>query len=293
MTYGKEASLTRRCAGYTYRSTGVTPMKIQHLIITVILLLATLFSLQTYSSSLEIIPLKNRTANEMVPLLEPMLDKDGVISGTGFQLIIRTSEQNLTELKKIIRKLDTAPRQLLISVKQLSEDEYRRQHSSARIRASKDSASVDARIYGTKSTDNGNNIQKISVLEGTLAFIEIGQSIPIGERTITSNTVQETVRYKNVTTGFYVLPRISGDEKDGERVTLRISPHKASLSSEGGGKIDIQKAETTVSGKLGEWFEISRSTDREEHKGSGFIYQTRGQDNQLVRTLVKVEAIKQ
>ncbi|MCK5091340.1 MAG: hypothetical protein KAR30_02320, partial [Gammaproteobacteria bacterium] len=65
-----------------------THMKIVHLMVTMTLLLATLFSAQAYGSSLEIIQLKNRTANEMMPLLEPMLDKDGVISGTGFQLII-------------------------------------------------------------------------------------------------------------------------------------------------------------------------------------------------------------
>lgn len=293
MTYGEEACLIRRCAGYTYRATGVIPMKIHHLIITVALLLATLFSMQTYSSSLEIVQLKNRTANEMVPLLEPMLEEDGVISGTGFQLIIRTSEHNLAELKKIIRKLDTAPRQLLISVKQLSEDEYRRQHSSARIQASKESTTIDARIYGTRSTDKEDNIQKVRVLEGNLAFIEIGQSIPIGERTIINNTIQESIRYKDVTTGFYVLPRISGNTKDGERVTLQLSPHKASLSSQGGGKINIQQSETTISGKLGEWLEISGSTRREKHKGSGFVYHTRDRDNQLVRTLVKVEKIKQ
>ena len=293
MTYGEEAGLIQRCAGYTYRATGVTPMKIHHLIITVALLLATLFSMQAYSSSLEIVPLKNRTANEMVPLLEPMLDKDGVISGTGFQLIIRTSEQNLAELKKIIQKLDAAPRQLLISVKQLSEDEYRRRHSSARIQASKESIAINARIYGTSSAGKENNIQKVSVLEGNRAFIEIGQSIPIGERTVTNNTVQESIRYKDVTTGFYVLARISGNTKDGERVTLRLSPHKASLSSQGGGKINIQKSETTISGKLGEWLEISGSTEREEHKGSGFVYHTRGKDNHLVRTLVKAEEIKQ
>ena len=294
MTYGEEAGLIRKCVDYTYRITDMkTHMKIVHLMVTMTLLLATLFSAQAYGSSLEIIQLKNRTANEMMPLLEPMLDKDGVISGTGFQLIIRTSEQNLAELRKIIQKLDIAPRQLLISVKQLSEDEYRKQHSSVRIQASKDSTAVDARIYGTRGTDKENNIQKVRVLEGNLAFIEIGQSIPIGERTITNNTVQETVRYRDVTTGFYVLARISGDKKDGERVTLRISPHKASLSSEGGGKIDIQYTETTVSGKPGEWLEIAGTTEREEHKGSGFTYRTRGKGSQLGRILIKVEEIKQ
>jgi len=227
-------------------------MKINKLLFILAMLLTALLPAQAYSSSLEIIQLKNRTANEMMPLLEPVLDKDGVISGTGFQLIIRTSKQNLTELRKIIQKLDTAPRQLLITVKQLSEDEYRKQHSSARIQASKDSTTVDARIYGTSGADKENKIQKVRVLEGNQAFIEIGQSIPIGERTITNNTVQESVRYKDVTSGFYVLPRISGNKEEGERVTLRISPHKASLSSEGGGKINIQQMDTTVRGKPGE-----------------------------------------
>lgn len=271
-------------------------MKAHYLIISIILLVTAIFPMQATSSSLEVIQLKYRTAEEMIPLLTPFLgkklDKNGVISGTGFQLIIRTTDENLVQIKKIIQKLDTAPRQLLVYVKQLSEDEYRKQHANARIHATEKKIRADVRFYSTHGRDESNSTQKIRVLEGNAAFIEMGQSIPVGERTITGNSVQETVRYKKVTSGFYVMPRISGDKVSGERVILQISPHKASLSRGGGGKINIQQAETTISGRLGEWLEIGGSTGREQHKGSGFIYGTKRQGQQKVHIMIKVEEIR-
>lgn len=265
-------------------------MKIINLTLSTLLLLT--LAIQVNAASLEMIELKHRPAENMIPILKPLLDKDGVISGTGFNLIIRTSEPNLQQLKEVIQKLDTAPRQLLIYVKQLSEDEYRKQHSNAKIHATDKKVNANIRIYSTHDRDEGNVIQKVRVLEGNPAFIEAGQAIPLGERVTNGHSVQETVRYKNVTRGFYVLPRVSGNKVSGERVTLFISPHKASLSPEGGGKINIQQVETTVSGKLGEWMEIGGSTSYEQHKGTGFTYRTKSRSSQSGRTMIKVEEIK-
>lgn len=63
--------------------------------------------------------------------------------------------------------------------------------------------------------------------------------------------VVERAQYSDVTTGFYVRPRVSGD-----RVTLEIGPQRDLLSRQSPGSVDVQSMATTVSGRLGEWMDV-------------------------------------
>src|SRR5688572_25798016 len=76
---------------------------------------------------LEVIPLKYRTAEELIPILQPMLPREGSISGLRGQLVIRTTAANLEEVRKILSSIDVAPRRLLITVAQdLASERTRR-----------------------------------------------------------------------------------------------------------------------------------------------------------------------
>ena len=66
-----------------------------------LLLLTALLQVTAYAQNtvLEVVPLKYRTSEQIIPVLKPLLDKDGTLSGMQNQLIIRTSPANLAELK--------------------------------------------------------------------------------------------------------------------------------------------------------------------------------------------------
>jgi len=72
----------------------------------------------TDQTILEVIPLKHRTTDEIIPLIHPFLDRQGALSGMRSQLIIRTTPDNLQEIKQLLNEIDTAPRRLIITVKQ-------------------------------------------------------------------------------------------------------------------------------------------------------------------------------
>src|SRR5690606_36428064 len=104
------------------------------------------------------------------------------------------------------------------------------------------------------STDNSHTYT-VQTLEGEPAFIRAGQSVPVPSRNtvITRNgvIVQNSTQYQDAGSGFYVVPRLSGD-----RVSLMVAPR---LSEVGPGRvptIDVQDVQTTVSGRLGEWLDI-------------------------------------
>jgi len=99
----------------------------------------------------------------------------------------------------------------------------------------------------------------VRVMEGREAFVSVGRSVPVRERQVQRTVVGgrvveqvvESAQYRDVASGFYVLPRVSGD-----RVTLDVSSQRESLSRRQAGSVNVQSLVTTLSGRLGEWMEI-------------------------------------
>lgn len=255
------------------------------------LLALTLFAATAAADSIEVIELRNRPAADLIPVIRPMLDAGGSLTGQGFQLIVRSNPGNLEQIRHLVNALDTAPEQLLISVFQGTERDLRAlamsgglryendhvegsagDHSSqqrgAGIRYSTDGTSVTARTLATRGRLSDNPIHQLRVTSGSEGYVETGQSIPYFSGSVwrgpRGTSVESAVDYKDVTTGFYVLPRVRG-----EHVTLEISPHKNAVSQTRAGAIDTQRATTTVSGPLGEWLQIGGVTEQVERSGSG------------------------
>ena len=239
----------------------------------------------------EIVPIQHRQAAELVDTLQPFLEEGGIIRAYNHQLIIKSSDQNLTELKQIIQKLDQAPRQLLITVRQPLASEAHSYGSSTSGQITPKGSSVSIKTYSTSSRDQAPTEQQIRTLEGQPAAIYIGQAFPLGQQetvqTPSGSYSKSRVDYKEVKTGFTVIPRVNGDE-----VILEISPQTESLPVTGGGMIQIQRAHTTVRGKLGEWLELSGATSEQNSTGKRLLYSTRSRDKQTRRILVKVNEIK-
>lgn len=253
-------------------------------------------------SRLEVIALKHLTSEQAVNLLKPLLDKEGAISGMNNQLVVRTTPGNLEQIKQALAALDVAPHRLMITVKQdvNSSRETRSTEASGHIRSGKvvttvgrddprEQAGAEVRITRTDALRDDRNTQQLQVLEGTPAFIEIGESVPVAEPGFIlapQPIIYNSISYKDLTTGFSVLPRVHDDE-----VTVEITPHRAVLSREGGGKIDIQASHTTVSGKLGEWLDLGGAVQRQSSAEGGIVYSTRGLSSEQSRVLIKVEKL--
>jgi len=254
-------------------------------------------------SALEVITLRYRAAEQVIPVLRPLLDKNGTLSGMQNQLIVRTTRANLAEIKRVLEKLDAVPRRLMITVRQdAAVDRDRAQADvSGRIRMSGGNASVigTGRIDGTRSLDADRNTQTLQVLEGSSAFIRMGQSVPVQQPQVQPAMVNgklvghvgTSVEYRDVTSGFYALPRLAGD-----RVTLEIKPQRDTLSSPEQnlppGSVNVQQAETTVSGRLGEWIEVAGVVQGMPNQQAVILGSTRDVSGDNRRILLKVDEIR-
>lgn len=246
-------------------------------------------------TQMEVIPLRYRTADQIIPALQPFLDRSGTLSGYQNQLIVRTTPQNLAELRQILATLDAMPRRLLITVAQDADVLRERsvveasgsfggdrgrvtippepgRQTGAIVQGGSGDDRFRARVDGGVSAGSRRGTQTVQVLEGNEASIRVGQSAPMPtrsvRRTVVNGQVVEQVvdnaQIVEANTGFRVRPRVSGSQ-----VTLEIMPQTESFSPRQPGAVNVQSASTVVSGSLGEWIEVGGSTTKSSDRQSG------------------------
>lgn len=270
------------------------------------------FSLSAFAQEkIEVITLNYRNAAEILPLIQPLVGKDGAVTGLQNRLVIRASAQKMQQIKSVIASLDSKPRRLMITVRQNTTRDALAQEASvygsvgsehgrvsipqspgkagAKIEVGSRQDRVGAKITSTRDIENSADVQNVQVLEGNSAFIRAGQSVPVQSRTVVrgrhGTTVVEDTQYQDVTSGFYVLPRVSGTQ-----VTLEINPQRNTLGSQG--TVNVQQASTVVSGRLGEWIELGGVGQQSNSSGSGTVYSTQDVSADKRSIFVKVEEVQ-
>lgn len=264
----------------------------------------------TQQAVLEVIELRARRADDVIPVLRPLLAPGGTISGLQGKLIVRTTPANLAELRRVLDLIDAAPRRLMISVRQ--DDSATREDNAVEITGSvgSDRARVTvpgsgetsgstvqggsgddalrARVLDKRSVGSGANVQTVQVLEGNTAFIRLGESVPVRSRT-TISTPQgvrevESVEYRNVDAGFYATPRVSGGQ-----VTIQLSARRDAVLDRDTGAARIQRVDSVVSGRLGEWIEVGSIVEDASSVETGTISRRSTVSSDRRRTYIKVE----
>ncbi|MFT5395029.1 MAG: type II secretory pathway component GspD/PulD (secretin) [Gammaproteobacteria bacterium] len=265
------------------------------------------------SMKIETIPMQNRQVEDVIPILKPLVVEGGTVTGINNKLIVKTTPSNLKQIKQVLAQIDNAPRRLMISVKQdvdgslnVKESGVSGRYSTGDVTiASPDTGRGGTIIQGKDSDGNvvryrqletrsrleDRNVFRVQALEGNPAYISTGQSVPIPNQTtfVTGGgvVVQDGVEYRDVESGFYVLPRIQGDN-----VTLLISPKLSRISPNQAAIFDIQNVETTVSGRLGEWIPVGGATQHFNDSSKRNLISTKRRSQEQRNVLVKVEEIK-
>jgi len=262
----------------------------------------------------EVIEVGFRPVEEMVDILRPLVPRPGSVSGAYGKIVIRTTPENMREIKSILSELNRAPANLLISVRHAMNDEIRRdlhqvygeirgndgsisagrEPRSGRglgIEAEGGDVSAGARIDSTRSDTRGGGTQRVRVLEGREAFIRSGQAVPIAEERVVISgdgvkTVQRSTGFANVESGFYVRARLAGDD----RVNVEIFPRNNRLDSSSGG-IDVREASTVVSSPLGRWMEIGGVSGSSSTRSSGIGSSSSSSTRSDYATYLKVERL--
>lgn len=196
---------------------------------------------------LEVIPLGYRTADQVIPVIQPMLAPGGSISGMQSQLIVRTTPENLAEIRRILASVDSVPRKLLISVRQNAQASQNERGGEISGRVGNDNARVvvpgsgdtsggrvvirqgddriSGRVFDTTTTASERGTQTVQVLEGREAFVAVGQSAPIPQREVRRTVVNGRVVEQVVDSTQYrdeILPQLKHDLAQAEFIDGKL-----------------------------------------------------------------------
>jgi type II secretory pathway component GspD/PulD (secretin) len=230
--------------------------------------------------SLEVIDLKHRTAAEVIPVLKPLLEQGGALSGQDYQLFVRASAGNVRQLRAALAQIDRQPDQLVVSVRRSTQQEMERERAQVSGTVSTRSADVSVRATDGSQRDRNDGVATVQVLEGNSALISSGSDVPI----VTSVAAgagrrpwaAATTSYRNLSSGFMVTPRVNGSQ-----VVLDIEQQDQRLEN---GNVQTQRLTTQVSGRLGEWIQLGGVSESASTQQRGIVsreYSTRNDERSI------------
>ena len=233
---------------------------------------------------LEIISLRHRTVDQVIPALEPLLDQGATLSGQSGQLFVRTSPANLVELRRALDAIDVPARRLQILVRFEGGAD-----ASASGFVSNRGSNIELRARDQRTGETERIDQRVQVIDGGQAWIATGQSRPVPQRQLIQTPAgvvsQETFVVQQAQSGFAVIPRVTG-----QTVTMEIAPQREALGP--GGTMQSQRVATTASGRLGEWFELGALGAGSASDQRGVGASARQQTSDSRRVWVKVEELR-
>ncbi|MEZ3137325.1 secretin N-terminal domain-containing protein [Stutzerimonas kunmingensis] len=245
----------------------------------------------------EVIQLDNRMAEDVIPVAESVLGGQGRVTAYGSQLIVNAPDALISELRQVIDKLDVEPKRLLISVD--TQDSASSSAGGYQVDGSVRSGDVEfetgrgeaggrdrVRIIRRSTNSRDGGVQQVQASEGYPALIQVGQSVPLTTQgTDGYGQIYQQTQYRDVLRGFYATATVHGD-----RVQVTISSTRDRLAQGRGGVVEVQNADTRVSGRIGEWITIGGVDESASSEQQGTLrrYSTQGGQNLSMRLKVDV-----
>lgn len=268
----------------------------------VALLLAAL-AFVAVARELEVIELRYRLAEEIVPIVQPLLEPGGVLTGADRLLFVNTSPANFEQIRQAVELIDRRPRQLVVTVGQGTVTYEQRTDVSgqARVGGGEVQVGVNAPPRGDPGVAVGidsrvqradlRNTSSVRALEGTETYIAVGQLAPLTTTQVVPGrrgpVEYRSTEYREVSTGFYATARLQG-----ETVTLEVSPRQQRPRSAAPGTVvETASIVSTISGRLGEWLPIGAVQESGGGDTSGLLVWGRRTADSQYSAWVKVDEV--
>ena len=227
--------------------------------------------------ALEIIPLRHRTVDQVLPALQPLLEPGATLSGSRGQLFLRASASNAEDIKRALAAIDRPAKRLQISVRLDDALERERRDlqasgsiGSGGVRFSGECAGLAHRQPASASTSACRCWRAAAPY--IAADIRRPLRLPDDDR-------------RSSTSGFEVVPRLAGGGVALEIVQQRETPGSRR------GSVHGQRLATSVHARLGEWVEIGGTAQAISQDDRGIASASGRRTSESRRVWVKVEAL--
>lgn len=272
--------------------------KMKKFLFILLLLGLNLVSLSAFTETeFKIFTLQHRFANDLLPIIDPMVGTDGTASGIDNKLIIRASPERMQEIEAVVAKLDVVRvnRKITVNTSNNMQSQRERIEASGKVKVGKVILGNDGRarpntgnvdIERNTSNTQQNSNQFINVLDGERGFIRVGQIVPFTQEwvTITRRYIQidRFTDWHEVTTGFAVRPRTINN-----MVELEITPRVSRLNNQG--TIDFEELTTVIRTSLGDWVDIGGTMQQNDEVSRKILGSQNSANQQKTSLSVKVD----
>lgn len=242
-----------------------------------------------------ILTLRHRLAQELLPLIEPMVGPEGSVRAIDNLLLVTTGPARFSQIEAVVDRLDVARQNLKITVSHSSDSETRQREMRGTVRAGDANTirfppgaapGVRVELRDGTARQQAAGSEFLTVMEGARAFIQVGQLVPYTQQWVAlvgrHARVQQSVAFQQVTTGFAVRPRVVGG-----LVELEIAPEIASRDQ--GGAIVFETLSTVVQLTPGEWFDLGGHMQQRDEVSREILAYRRSADSQQSSLRIKVE----
>jgi hypothetical protein len=235
--------------------------------------------------ALAIIELQHRPASEVMPWIEPLLRPGEVLTGTGFQLFMRSGPDTLAEVRELLSAVDRAARNLVVTVRRGASDAA----LGRGIGIEYPGEGPGVRWTHRRGTGRDEGLQTVRILEGGQAFIRAGESVPHPAHLVLllprADALAFGFDYQDLERGFLVRPWVEPND----RIRLEIQYVHEREGRSGGGRIDRQRVDTVLSGPVGEWISITHGDDLHQNTERWILGTRSLRERQDVQIQVRVD----
>ena len=232
-----------------------------------VLLSVYLIACPVLAQSLEVIDLKYRTAAEVIPVLQPLLEQGGALTGQDYKLFVRASAANVQQIRAALAQIDRKPNQLRVAVRRSTQQDMERELAQVSGTVSNRGSDVSVHATDSDARDRRDGVASVQVIEGSSAFISSGSDVPIVTAVAAGGGhrpwAAAATGYRNVSSGFVVTPRVNG-----QTVVLDIEQQDERVVN---GNVQTQHLTTQVSGTLGEWIQLGGISESASTQQRGIL----------------------
>ncbi|KTD17496.1 type II/III secretion system protein [Legionella jordanis] len=236
-----------------------------------------LFSNAAWADELitKVIDLHYQNADAVIKLLQPLLQTNEQITGSGQTLIVKVQPNTLTQIRDILHKIDQPPVTFQITVYQGDPDWL-------------STANSDSIVISTSSASQQKRRQSIEVMNGESAFVSTGEDQPVIS-SVGVGWLSTGVSYNRrlVQNGLLVEPQLQG-----QKVKLTVRRIREQDSNASNQQFDQQQVVTTVLIPLNEWVSLGSAEGDAPADADTTVYRAGNQYTQNSTLYIKVNIVQ-
>lgn len=255
-----------------------------------LVLILTLLPATTWAE-VKVVQMQHRAPTEIAEQVRTMLDDGEKVQAAGDFLVIRASGESLTAALELIKGLDRPAEQLVIQVRFRQEHQQVGSRTGGAVHYGTDGLAVSGDSVRLLGNSRDQQLQTLRVQEGSAAWLEVGRDIPYTEElAVFSGDIEgvaEKTAYRNVSTGFSVVPQ----QVLGDNVLLEIDPRI--MAAEGNGDrapvVSHGGTATRTTVPLGQWIELAAHLRDDDRFGRAVLYSNRSRDQGDLRIFIRID----